>query len=194
MASKAFSGSTTIAQRLDLALSRELEEDETLVWKGMKLARLEAKSFAIYLFAIPWTAFALFWMALAGLATRSASSDPLAWAFPLFGVPFVVIGLGMFAKPFVPFFQRGRILFAVTDRRVLKFSLGRELTVNSVPASTIKDMTRRESADGSGTIDLSLSIDVIGYTGRKSRKLELGRVADVLGAFQAVNALTRLSF
>jgi hypothetical protein len=53
-------------------------------------------------------------------------------------------------------------------------------------------MTRRESTDGSGTIDLSLSIDVIGYTGRKSRKLELGRVADVLGAFQAVNALTKL--
>ena len=190
MASKAFSGPTTIAQRLELALSRELEDGEKLVWKGMKLARLEARAFAIYLFAIPWTAFALFWIAMASLATRAANGDPLAWAFPLFGVPFVVIGLGMFAKPFVPFFQRGRILFAVTDRRVLKLSLGRELTVNSVPGATIKDMTRRESADGSGTIDLSLSIDIVGYTGRKSRKLELGRVANVMAAFQAVNALT----
>ena len=193
MASKAFTGPTTIAQRLEIVLSRELEDGETLVWKGMKLARLEARSFAIYLFAIPWTAFSLFWIAMAGLATQAAHNDPLAWVFPLFGVPFVVIGLGMFAKPFVPYFQRGRILFAVTNRRVLKFSLGRELTVNSVPGSTIQDMVRRESADGSGTIDLSLSIDVIGYTGRKSRKLELGRVADVMAAFQAVTALTKPS-
>lgn len=193
MASRVHSGPTTIQQRLKIALTRELQSDETLVWKGMKLARVEPRGFAIWLFAIPWTAFALFWMAMAGLFTASADGDWFSWIFPLFGLPFVLIGLGMFAAPFLSYFQRGRILFAVTDKRVLKLSLGGELKVNSVPADKIRDFERRESADGTGIIDLSLSTDIIGYNNRRSRKMELGRVENVFDAFQAVTALTARS-
>ena len=183
-------GHGTVAQRLALALTRELQDGEAVVWQGMKLARVEPKAFAIYLFAIPWTGFALFWMAMAGLFTIGASSDPFAWIFPLFGLPFVLIGLGMFAIPFLSFFQRGRVLFAVTDKRVLKLSLGGDLTVVSVPAEKIRETVRHESADGTGTIDLSLSTEVENYGGRLGRKLELGRVERVFEAYQAVTALT----
>ena len=190
MASSAQHMPGTVAQRLEVALSRELLDGERVVWKGMKLARVEARSFAIWLFAIPWTAFALFWMAMAGLFTVGTNSDPFSWIFPLFGLPFVLIGLGMMAKPFLSFFQRGRILFAVTDQRVLKLSMGGDLTVNAVPADKIRDSVRRESKDGSGTIDLTLSADIVGYNGRPSRKMEFGRVENVFGAFQAIAALT----
>lgn len=192
-ANRAFSGPTTIAQRLEIALSRELEEGEQVVWKGMKLARVEPKGFLIYLFAIPWTAFALFWMAMAGLFTMGQETDPAAYIFPLFGLPFVLVGLGMLAAPFLSFFQRGRILFAVTDKRALKLSLGRELTVNSVPGTQIVENVRRESPDGTGTIDLTLSIDVTGYNGRKSRKMEFGRVDNVFEADKAIRAILGLT-
>jgi hypothetical protein len=190
LASKAQFAHGTVAQRLDLALSRELHEGESVVWKGMKLARIEPKGFAIYLFAIPWTAFALFWMSMAGLGASQMDGGIMAWAFPLFGLPFVLIGLGMMATPFLSYFQRGRVLFAVTDQRVLKLSMGSELTVNSVPADKVADSVRRESSDGSGSIDLSLSADVTGYGGRRSRKMEFGRVEGVFDAYQAIEKLT----
>ena len=150
MASNARYSHGSVAQRLALALHRELAEGEQVVWESMKLARIEPKGFAIYLFAIPWTAFALFWMGMAGLFTLGVDSDPFAWVFPLFGLPFVLIGLGMMMAPFLSFFQRGRVLFAVTDRRVLKLSLGGELTVVSVPASKITESVRNQSADVTG--------------------------------------------
>lgn len=190
MTEAAFSGPTTIAQRLELALSRELADGERVVWQGMKLARVEPKGFAIYLFAIPWTAFALFWMSMASLGVSQSGAGLLGWAFPLFGLPFVLIGLGMMATPFLSFFQRGRVLFAVTDQRVLKLSLGRELTVNSVPPDKISEAVRHESSDGTGRIDLSLTKDVTGYNGKRSRKMDFGRVEDVFAAYQAITALT----
>lgn len=180
----------SVRYRLDLALHRELQEGESIVWQGMKLARVEPASFVIYLFAIPWTAFALFWMSMAAMATSASDGGILGWAFPLFGLPFVAIGLGMMAVPFLAFFQRGRVLFAVTDRRVLKLSLGRELEVVSVPASRIGDIVRRESGDASGMVELSLSTTIIEYGGRRTSKMQVGRVDDVKGAYEAILVLS----
>ncbi len=175
-----------------MALHRELREGEKLVWQGMKLARVEPKGFAIYFFAIPWTAFSVFWTAMAGWGT-SAMGEPsvIAWAFPMFGLPFILIGIGMMATPFVPLFQRGRILFAVTDRRVLKLSLGRSLTVNSVPASRIGDIVRRESSDGSGSVELSLSSTMTDLNGIKSNQMTVGRIDDVKCAYESVLDLSQ---
>ncbi|MFU7528369.1 hypothetical protein [Qipengyuania sp. ASV99] len=168
-------------------------EGELIVWQGMKLARVEPKGFAIYFFAIPWTAFALFWTAMAAVGTsamQNGDTGLLGWAFPLFGTPFILIGLGMLAMPFVPMFQRGRILFAVTDKRVLQLSLGRDLTVNSVPSSRIGDIVRRESADGTGSVELSLSVAITDFGGRPSKNMNVGRVADVRGAYSAIFRLS----
>ncbi len=186
----------TVRQRLDRALISELREGETIVWQGMKLARVEPKGFAIYLFAIPWTAFALFWTAIAAWGTSTMSGTDgdvglIGWAFPLFGTPFILIGLGMLATPFVPLFQRGRILFAITQQRVLKLSMGRDLTVNSIPASRIGDIVRRESGDGSGSVELSLSAAFTDFNGKTSKHMSVGRVGDIKGAYEAVLELSQ---
>jgi len=183
----------SVRQRLEMALTHEMRDAEEVAWKGMKLARIEPKGFGIWLFAIPWTAFALLWTALASMAT-SATDDSigiLGWAFPLFGTPFILIGLGMLAVPFVPYFQRGRILFAVTNQRVLELSLGRDLTVKSVPSSRIGDIVRRESGDGSGSVEIALSSPIIGLNGRRTNEMMLGRVGDVRGAYAAVLELSQ---
>lgn len=182
----------TVRDELDAALRSELARDERPIWHGMKLARIEPKGFAIYLFAIPWTAFALFWIAMASLITGAdTGAGILEWAFPAFGIPFVLIGMAMLAMPFVPLFQRGRILFAVTDTRVLQLSLGRELTVVSVPSSRIGDIVRRESGDGSGSVELTLSSPITNFVGRQTSKMAVGRVEDVRGAYEAILTLSQ---
>ena len=86
---------------LGLALERELEPGERILWSGKQLARLNLAGFAIWLFAVPWTAFALFWMAMAATGVRETEgAGALAWAFPLFGLPFVAAGIAMLAAPF----------------------------------------------------------------------------------------------
>lgn len=185
-----FEEASPVNPQLERALQRELQEGEIVVWRGMKLPRIEPKGFGIYLFAIPWTAFAVFWMAMAGLFTAGPETGLFGLVFPLFGLPFVVIGLGMLAMPFVPYTQRGRILFAVTNSRVLQLNLGRDLEVISVPASRIRDIVRRESADGSGSVDVTKNNTVADYTSGRGGRLSVGPVDDVMGAYQAILVLS----
>lgn len=183
----------SVRQRLELALTHEMRDGEEVAWQGMKLARIEPKGFAIWLFAIPWTAFSLFWTAMASLATVATDDSVgiLGWAFPLFGTPFILIGLGMLAMPFVPYFQRGRILFAVTNQRVLQLEMGRDLTVKSIPSSRIGDIVRRESGDGTGSVEIALSGAIMGVNGRRTTEMTLGRVDDIRGAYAAVLELSQ---
>jgi hypothetical protein len=152
---------TPRTSRLRQALEHELRADETVQWHGWQLGRVELRSFGIYVFAIPWTAFALMWTALAGGAVfqmEDSGAGWLGWAFPLFGLPFIVVGLGMLAMPFAPVLQRGRVLFVVTGQRVLKLALGRELVVTTVPADRIGLIERREQSDGTGSLKLAIKI------------------------------------
>lgn len=190
MASSTRQSHLSVRQQLDLALQDELRDGEVVAWSGMKLARIEPKGFGIYLFAIPWTAFALFWTSLAFLFTRG-DDGMMSWAFPLFGTPFILIGIGMLARPFLPFFQRGRILFAVSNQRVLQLSLGSDLTVVSVPASRVGNITRMQSLDGSGSIELTLTRSVEGFHGRQTNLMVIGRVENVRSAYEAVLELSQ---
>lgn len=180
--------------RLKAALERELRSGEAVQWYGWQLARLDPRMFGIYLFAIPWTAFAVMWTSIATMAVASAGDDGpglVGWAFPLFGVPFVAVGIGMLAAPFMPLYQKGRVLYVVTDQRVLKLSSGRELSVNVVPAERIGLAERREQADGTGVLQLAVRIGVDSEGDRSTEKFVIGTVADVLGAQEAINRIAR---
>lgn len=180
------------AARLKLALERELRPDEIVVWHGWQLGRLDPRSFMIYVFAVPWTAFSVMWTIFAAAAVSSTGSEGaglIGWAFPLFGLPFIVIGLGMLAAPFWPAIQQGRVLYVVTDSRVLKLSLGRALTVTIIPADRIGLAERREHRDGTGTLTLAVKIgkDIDGD--RQTENFVIGLVADVMGAQAAVSRI-----
>lgn len=185
---------TSHTARLRLAVERELRPDEQVIWHGWQLARLDWRLFGIYLFAVPWTAFAIMWTALAATAIGHSGDDGpgwIGWAFPLFGLPFVAVGLGMLAIPFVPVFQKGRVLYVVTDRRVLKLRLGRELTVKIVPSERIGLAERREQSDGSGTLQLAVKVGQDSDGDRKTEHFVIGTVADVMGAQQAVESIAQ---
>ena len=180
------------APRLQQALERELRPDETVLWHGWQLGRTEWRAFALYLFAIPWTGFALMWTALAAAGTAQMGDNGpgwIAWAFPLFGVPFIVVGLAMLAAPFLPLLQRGRVLYVVTDQRVLKLSAGRALMAKTVPADRIGLTERREGSDGSGTLRIAIGIGTDSDGDPRTEFLDVGVVADVMGAQAAVDRI-----
>jgi hypothetical protein len=181
-----------VDNRLHLALDRELAEGERIIWQAMQLARIEKLAFSIYFFAIPWTAFSLLWITLAVAGTASLGADGpglIAWAFPLFGVPFVLVGLGMLAFPLLPLAQRGRVLYAVTNQRVLRLSLHRDLVIKAVPAQRIGLVERRESRDGTGILKLAVKIGRDSDGDARTEFFEIGRVADVMSAHVAISEL-----
>jgi len=178
---------------LDLALKREMRSGERVLWQGRQIARLSSKSFGIYLFAIPWTAFALFWTAMVswGASEMQSETGALSWAFPLFGVPFIVIGLGMMSAPFLPLFNKRKVAFAVTNQRLIRIRLGRKLDIKSIPARRIGHIERTEGHDGTGTLKIAVSVGLDSDGDRHTEYFEIGEVHDVLGAHDEVAELGR---
>lgn len=179
------------ADRLSLALDRELRPGERVVWQERQIARIAYGGFAIYFFAIPWTAFALFWTAMASAGASSMEDDAgiLSWAFPLFGVPFILIGLGMLSAPFLPILNRGKVLYAITSERLLKIRVGRGIDVESVPARKIGLIKRRENRDGSGSLKVQVGVGRDSEGDRVTETFDIDQVADILSAHDHIAAL-----
>ena len=164
-----------------------------MLWQGRQLGRVAIAGFLIYLFAIPWTAFSLFWTAMAASGIETAQDEMgagiLAWAFPLFGVPFIVVGFGMMSVPFLPLLERGKVLFAITSQRVLKLRLGRTLDVKACPADRIGQIERRERSDGTGSLKLAVAVGRDSDGDASVERFEIGEISDVFAAHEAIIAL-----
>ncbi|MGD1278779.1 MAG: hypothetical protein ABR964_16320 [Tepidisphaeraceae bacterium] len=139
-------------------IDSELEEGEKLIWAAQPLPRVyRRRAIGAVLFGIPWTAFAVFWMVGASGAWNThphrPSTAPFA-LFPLFGVPFVLIGLGMLTSPFWMGRKARRVLYALTNRRAIIFE-GRifgGINVQTFMPDRLTSMTRNERADGTGDL------------------------------------------
>jgi len=136
-------------------VDREVGPDERLQWMDMPAPRFfTGTSIGAFLFAIPWTGFAVFWTVTAAWGTRQASdtggSGAVAILFPLFGVPFILIGLGLFFSPLWAYRKARRTVYVITDRRAILFEGGWSTTVRSFPPDQLRDVFREERRDGSG--------------------------------------------
>lgn len=181
---------TDLDQRLSLALARETA-GERVLWQAGRIARIDPKTFGIYVFAVPWTAFALLWttLAAAGAGAAFGSAGPLAWAFPLFGLPFIAVGLAMMAMPFYGYYTAAKTLYAITDRRLVRLTLGRSLKIESVPGERLGPMQRSERPDGSGSLSFAVGI---GTDSDGDRMTERFAMDDVPGVFDAAAQVERM--
>jgi len=134
-------------------VDREMDQGEQLVWAGQpNPRRFVLRALPTMLFAIPWTAFAIFWMwGASGFGEPSDMSWPRSM-FALFGLPFVLIGLGMLSAPLWAIRKARRTVYAVTDRRAILFLGGWGTTVRSFGPDRMGGLRRRQRADGSGDI------------------------------------------
>lgn len=145
----------SIPRKLQTRVDHELDAGERIQWIGMPMPRCftPASTFA-FLFAVPWTAFAVFWMYGAAGFQISDFKEGVD-LFPLFGVPFVLIGLGMLSSPLWAYRKSLKTVYVITDRRAITFDGGWSTTIRSYPPSKLTDIYRKEKRNGSGDVVIS---------------------------------------
>jgi hypothetical protein len=150
-------------------IQSELDSGERLLWAAQPEPKRFARgSIGLVLFGIPWTAFALFWIFMAsggfwGLVDggfdfprEQGVFQIVSICFPLFGLPFVLIGFGMLSTPYWARRKAKRTAYAVTDRRVILFEAGfrGSMTVRTYMPPQLQRMSRTERPDGTGDLIL----------------------------------------
>ena len=143
-----------IPYKLRLIVERELYENETIKWcRQPRVFRLVLKSLPVFLFSIPFTAFAVFWMH--GASGAGDMEEPGAWRFfYLFGLPFLLVGLTMLLSPVWAAIKAKRTVYVITNTRAIIFEKDFSVKVSSFGADKLNDITKRVRSDGSGDIIL----------------------------------------
>jgi hypothetical protein len=147
--------------RLEHELRRDLASGEQILWQAMPDPNRLNLAFGMWLFAIPWTAFSLAWTGIALYAYLSSFGQPdvggapwWGWVFPLFGTPFIAVGIWMLRQPFTIRADAAHTLHALTDRRLVTLSHRKVRTVKSVELKKLGPMILKERADGVGNLSV----------------------------------------
>jgi hypothetical protein len=174
-----------ISTELDSILRRELLPGERLLWSGRSQPRKMNAAFAIWLFAIPWMAFALFWEAMAFMPWMANTHTPpgIQWSFgivfPLFGLPFIAVGLGMLWMPFAARRKAARTIYGLTDRRLLRVSAGKQRESASVMLGQMGPIDVSADAAGCGTLRVQTGTGRDSDGDRVTERFEIVAVPDV---------------
>ena len=100
-------------------LKNALNENESIIWAETPgTSQFQKLSIFYSIFSIPFTAFSIFWIYMA-LSISSKAPSAISYIFPIFGIPFVVIGLLAFLSPLWAAFARKRSACIITDQRVV---------------------------------------------------------------------------
>src|SRR5688572_15650599 len=157
-----YSDTTRLPPQLRLLVESELQSGERITWMEQPIpSRMARMTLPIVLFGIPWTAFALFWTAGAAWGTSKMEHGPgLFSAFPLFGLPFILIGFGMLSSPYWARRKARRSAYVLTDRRAILFTAGwrGSVTIRTFEPERLTDLRRKQHTDGSG--DLVFAQDI----------------------------------
>jgi hypothetical protein len=170
---------------LDSILHRGLLPGERVLWSGCPAPHKLRSAYAIWLFAVPWTAFALMWEAMAFLPWFASTNTPAAitWSFgivfPLFGLPFIAVGFGMLAMPFLAQRKAARTIYGLTDRRILRVSASAKRESTSVLYSQMGPIDVRVGGDGYGDLRIQTGTSRDSDGDRVTERFEVLGVPDV---------------
>lgn len=129
--------------KIRLSCDRSASSSRKSDWRGA----------SVCIVGLFFTAFSVFWIVLAinGVQrSRDNVSDTWAWLFPAFGIPFVLIGLGLLTTPLRLAARSRKTIYAITDRRVLIVQKGKSEPVFSCPFDQLKHTEASENADATG--------------------------------------------
>lgn len=128
---------------------------ERILWtgapsRGLMLTSRDAQMVPFSLF---WCGFVAVWMFGAIKASLNPVHGDRMWFFPLFGVPFVLIGLHMLiGRFFHDAWIRRRTSYAVTNQRILILRTAPTLKFTAFAIDRLPELTLEEHANGHGTI------------------------------------------
>jgi hypothetical protein len=182
-----------LAPRLQSLVDSELQHGERVTWVEQPIPRRVArKALPLLIFAIPWTAFAVFWMcAAAWMSFKAEAKSGFAYAFPLFGLPFVLIGAALLSTPLWLRRMARRTVYVLTDRRAMVLAAGWRgtVTVRSFAPERLKDLRRKEYRDGSGDLVFTQDLPRSGNSSPHAREVGFLSVPDVRSVEEMVRAL-----
>jgi len=146
-------------------IENELRAGEKIYWKGNPRQGLKLRASDIFLipFSLLWGGFAIFWEFTA-TSIPAKNAAPAATIFPLFGIPFVLVGLYIIIGRFFADAQiRKNTEYAVTNERAIIVSGLFSRKVKSINLKSISDISVSEKSDGSGTITFGESASPYGW-------------------------------
>ena len=144
------------------AFRNELMTDENILWTGRPDMSVvfSISDLPQMLFGLVFTAFSIFWMAAAsgmlfGPSGNKSLEHPGPFMFfPLFGLPFVLIGLGLLIGPFTyKRWVKMHTLYGVTNKRVLVLTDKPTRKLQAMFLKDIPSIDKSVRANGIGTIN-----------------------------------------
>jgi hypothetical protein len=150
-------GMSSLPQDMQQRLQSELKVGESIVWAGQPNPEQYMKTgFKAWFFFIPWTAFSLFW--IAGASGFRMPRFDSGWSlFPLFGLPFLFIGLAGLSTPFWMRRMARSMVYAVTNQRAISISGIKTINVKFYMPSQMGSIERTERQNGTGDLILRLT-------------------------------------
>jgi hypothetical protein len=130
-------------------ISREVTSSEHVLWAGQPKQGVVFRGSDAFLipFSLLWGGFAFFWEA----SVLQAPTAP--GFFPLFGIPFVCVGIYLIVgRFFADAKQRSRTFYAITNERILIISGLFSRRVKSLNLRTLADLSISEGSNGEGSI------------------------------------------
>lgn len=188
--------SAELTLEVDEALRAELRTGEELWYAGMPAPKYAGrKMIPIAVFGLFFGGFALFWITMAAAiawfasGALNSSSDPsqdpsnggaaaagFAVFFPLFGLPFLAIGIGMISSPWWAARAARNTGCFVTNERALRVKVGRSIKVDSWGPADLGEISKVLYRDGRGCVSFAQRLQ----TGVK------GRVRTVQDGFDGI--------
>jgi hypothetical protein len=123
-------------------LEMELAPSERLLWAGQpkRGIRFTAEDFFLIPFGFAWLGFSIFWTMTALRASEVPKVPALKYVFPLFGVPFILVGVYLaFGRYWFDARRRSRTWFGISDRRILTLKEGKKRGVEAVEINTASE-------------------------------------------------------
>lgn len=135
-------------------LRPHLKAGEALTWAGFPAkGRFNRGTWMLLIFAIPWTAFALFWEG----GVLLTGEGPMRFGMALFGLPFVAIGLFMLYAPFRAMRAGRDLVYGATAERLLLVRQGKEPDVRSYGPADLAEIRTQDDKDG--MVDVYFTVD-----------------------------------
>src|SRR6185437_8312393 len=131
------------SQSVEQMLRAELGPRENLLWSGRPKQGvvLRAADGLLIPFSLLWGGFAVFWEV-------SVFKTNAPFFFSLWGIPFVLaVAYIIFGRFFVDAYQRGRIIYGLTNEHVIIMSGLLSQNVKSLNLRTLSDISITEKSD-----------------------------------------------
>lgn len=135
-----------ITKNLKERVNRALEPGEHVEWLGKPIPRYFTRlARSVYVFGIPWTAFAIFWTI--GYVRQEGHGSAV-----LPGLPFLLIGLGLLSTPIWCYRKALKTAYVITNKRALIIYEGWSSSTQSYYSDNLQDIYRKEQKDGTGDV------------------------------------------